>query len=97
MLLKHGWLASLTKPTTISEEDEEMCENMENLEIESGGIPGHMGENSYDKEVADWVKYALEKKSGKMGVAAKPALHAAPLDSISPAASPAGMAESVTC
>jgi mitogen-activated protein kinase kinase len=95
MLLKHGWLASLAKPTTISEEDEELSEDMENLAIDGGTIPEHMGkENSYDKEVADWVKAALErKKSGKMGEAAKPALHAAPLDTISPAASPAALAE----
>jgi len=88
MLLSHGWLAPLSKPATISEEDE-LDEDLEALDLEDGadqtGKP-----NSYDKEVADWVKEALEKKrSGKMGEAAKPALHAAPLDSVSPAVSPA--------
>lgn len=85
MLLNHGWLAPLSKPATISEEDE--------LEEELGGLDleGDTGKpNSYDKEVAEWVMAAIEKKrSGKMGEVAKPALHAAPLDSVSPAASPA--------
>jgi len=84
MLLSHGWLAPLSKPATISEEDE-LDEEFEGLGLEDG----HTGNpNSYDKEVAEWVIAALEKKrSGKMGEAAKPALHAAPLDSVSPAAS----------
>ncbi len=82
MLLKHGWLASLSKPATINEDDEDLADDVANLDI--------TGENSYDAEVADWVKEAMEKKkSGKMGEAAKPALHAAPLDSLSPAVSPA--------
>merc|ERR1711964_638873 len=61
MLLAHPWLAGLSKPLTISEEE----------------------------EVAEWVKNAMErKKRGLMGEAAKPALHAAPLDTVSPAATP---------
>jgi mitogen-activated protein kinase kinase len=81
MLLAHGWLASLSKPTTISEEDEELAESLGAVELASeGGMDsGAGGENTYDKE----------KRSGKMASATKPALHAAPLDSISPAASPA--------
>jgi mitogen-activated protein kinase kinase len=92
MLLSHGWLAPLSKPATISEEDE-LEEDLEGLDLDDGA--GHTSKvNSYDKEVADWVKEALEKKrSGKMGEAAKPALHAAPLDSVSPAASPAAAVE----
>ncbi len=86
MLLSHGWLAPLSKPATISEEDE-LDEVLDGLgfEVEDTSKP-----NSYDKEVAEWVKAAIERKrSGKMGEAAKPALHAAPLDSVSPAVSPA--------
>jgi len=81
MLLAHGWLAPLSKPATISEDDEdEWEEEMGWLDISSG---------TEDKEVADWVKEAIErKKSGKMGESKKPALHAVPLDSVSPAASP---------
>ena len=79
MLLQHGWLAPLSKPIAIVEEDEN--EEGEGLTIETSGTE--------DKEVADWVKNALErKKNGLMGVSEKPALHAAPLDSISPVSSP---------
>ena len=36
-----------------------------------------------DKEVADWVQTAIERKiSGRMAKADKPALHAAPLDAV---------------
>ena len=80
MLLQHGWLAPLSKPTTITEEDED---------AEEGGSD-HVGKSgTEDEEVAAWVKNALErKKSGLMGESTKPALHAAPLDSMSPASTP---------
>jgi len=79
MLLQHGWLAPLSKPEAIVEEDEN--EEGEGLTIETSGTE--------DKEVADWVLEALEKKkNGLMGISQKPALHAAPLDSISPVSSP---------
>lgn len=88
MLLAHGWLADLSKPLTISEEDED-----EDAELASanGDVKKEMGNGrgTEDEEVANWVKNAIErKKSGLMGTSAKPALHAAPLDSMSPAASP---------
>lgn len=92
MLLNHGWLAPLSKPPTISENDEEdLADGVDESGI--GGETREKGwENSFDREVAEWVKSALErKKSGKMAERAKPALHAAPLDSISPAASPAAV------
>lgn len=90
MLLSHGWLSPLSKPATISEEDE-LEEDLESLDLEDA----HTGKpNSYDKEVAEWVIAALEKKtSGKIGESAKPALHAAPLNSVSPAASPAAVVD----
>ena len=80
MLLAHGWLAELSKPSTISEEDED----------DDGPGPTHVGKSgTEDDEVAAWVKNALErKKNGLMGESKKPALHAAPLDTLSPAASP---------
>ena len=81
MLLQHGWLAPLSKPATISEDDEDLEDGMANLNVGRSGTE--------DDEVAAWVKNALEhKKDGLMGEKAKPALHAAPLDSVSPAASP---------
>ncbi len=81
MLLQHGWLVGLSKPTTISEEDED---------AEEAGGQQELGKTgTEDEEVAEWVKNALErKKNGLMGESKKPALHAAPLDTVSPAASP---------
>jgi mitogen-activated protein kinase kinase len=78
MLLQHGWLASMSKPAAIVEEDED--EDVEVVVQKSG---------TEDEEVAAWVKNALErKKNGLLASSAKPALHTAPLDSISPATSP---------
>ena len=76
LLLRHPWLTPLLKPPTISEEDEEAAE--EAAENESTGPP------VLDKEVADWVKDAIDKRRrGVLGKAPKPALHAAPLDAVS--------------
>lgn len=93
MLLNHGWLAPLSKPATITEEDEALGEQVASLDLEGQGPAGSgNSENMFDKEVSDWVLGAMERKrAGKMGFAAKPALHAAPLDSISPATSPAAV------
>ncbi|KUJ23599.1 BOS5, mitogen-activated protein kinase [Mollisia scopiformis] len=91
-LLAHPWLLELSKPVTISEEDEEMAEvNAETTY--TGGVGDHKvmgaGRGTEDAEVAEWVKNAIErKKNGLMGESKKPALHAAPLDTVSPAASP---------
>jgi len=55
MLLSHGWLATLSKPATISEDDEEELErDMGGLDLGSSGTD--------DKEVAEWVVNALERK-----------------------------------
>lgn len=81
-MLKHPWLASLSKPDTITEEaeDEEPAEAVAHLSLD----------DVVDQEVADWVKGVLQaKKDGTAPVgAAKPALHAAPLDTVSPLNSP---------
>lgn len=80
MLLQHGWLAPLSKPVTILESDEE------------GGTPAgpDIKSGTEDKEVAEWVLNSLERrKKGLVGESKKPALHAAPLDRVSPAVSPA--------
>lgn len=94
MLLQHGWLADLSKPPVISEEDEELADELVDLGIgEQSMGSGIGGENMYDREVAEWCKAAMERKRlGNMGTAAKPALHAAPLDTVSPASSPASTA-----
>lgn len=80
MLLQHAWLAPLLKPQTIEEEDEEEAEN--GGSAASGKADGSEA-GVVDKEVADWVKEALERRrQGKMGKKEKPALHAAPLDAV---------------
>ena len=75
MLLRHAWLAPLLKPPTISEVDEEQ----DSEEPEADPIAPRVD----DKEVADWVVDAMERRrNGSMGRKTKPALHAAPLDAI---------------
>jgi mitogen-activated protein kinase kinase len=77
-LLQHAWLAQLVKPTTIVEEDEddEAMEAAEQAKTESAS-------DAVDREVAEWVMQALEKRRlGKLGKSTKPALHAAPLNAV---------------
>ena len=89
MLLQHAWLAPLVKPPTITEEDEEEEAAANNDPNPSGKTVPEVSldsnEGVYDKEVADWVKQAIEKRrNGTLGKGVqKPALHAAPLDAVS--------------
>lgn len=80
MLLQHAWLAELLKPAPIMEEDEDATppETQPEAEITpEDETPGGI----VDKEVAEWVRNALERRRlGKMKKGEKPALHAAPLD-----------------
>ncbi|CAG9995939.1 unnamed protein product [Clonostachys byssicola] len=86
MLLKHPWLSPMTKPQTITEEAEEgdeadkIAETVAQIELDA---------SVEDEEVANWVKAVLKQQavSGK-GSPVAPALHAAPLDTVSPTASP---------
>ena len=84
-LLQHPWLAPLQKEPTIAEEDEDVeDEDVANEEISLEAIIVV----ALDKEVAQWVLSAMERKrNGKMGKKVKPALHAAPLDAV-PSPSP---------
>jgi mitogen-activated protein kinase kinase len=96
MLLSHPWIKSLGKPETIDEDaeaeeaaaDDELADVTGALNLNNPS--GKIAEGDY--EVAEWVKGVLDrKKSGLLGGEAnRPALHAAPLDSISPLASPVG-------
>ena len=91
MLLQHAWLAQLLKPPPILEEDEDLDEATPTASTDSDVSAATIGSEQdeipggvVDKDVADWVKGALEKRrSGKMGKKEKPALHAAPLDVVS--------------
>lgn len=74
-LLQHPWLAPLLKPPTISEEDEDLSDQEVAQEA--------LAPDTLDKEVAQWVSSAMERKrNGTMGKTVKPALHAAPLDAV---------------
>ncbi|KAK4239750.1 kinase-like domain-containing protein [Achaetomium macrosporum] len=96
MLLAHPWIKSLGKPETIAEDaeaeeaaaDNELADAAGSLSLNNPS--GLVGEGDY--EVAEWVKSVLERqKEGLLQEQAeKPALHAAPLDSVSPAGSPLG-------
>ena len=78
-LLQHPWLTPLLKPPSISEEDENLPDEVAQEAMASG---------TFDNEVAQWVSNAMERKrNGTMGKKAKPALHAAPLDAV-PSPSP---------
>lgn len=89
MLLLHPWIKSLSKPETITEEAEAESEAMDNDLADAAAKQLSINEGSGDAEVAQWVEEVMERK--KQGLqpasAEKPALHAAPLDSVSPAAS----------
>jgi serine/threonine protein kinase len=80
MLLRHAWVTQLMKPPTISEDEEAEKAAEAGLDLNSAGPDAPTTE---DKEVAEWVKNAMERKrQGKMKEVKKPALHEAPLDAV---------------
>ncbi|KAK4218982.1 PaMKK3 MAPK kinase encoded by the PaMKK3 protein [Rhypophila decipiens] len=93
MLLAHPWMKPLGRPETITEDaeaedaaaDDELVDATGSLSLNSP-----MGAVGGDKEVAEWVNNVLERKRKGLlqDSANKPALHAAPLDSVSPVGSP---------
>lgn len=95
----------MTKPSPIQEVDEEAAEAAAAADSVTADLTNSAGsfDNGgaiVDKEVADWVVEAIQKKkNGTMGKGRnveKPALHAAPLDAVpSPAASPAATSTAV--
>lgn len=87
MLLKHPWLKALTKPQTITEEAEEGDEAEKAAEA-VGKM--RLGSSTEDAEIAEWVHTVLQRKKEAKPDAgsSRPALHAAPLDGVSPITSP---------
>ncbi|EKJ68115.1 hypothetical protein NXS19_005461 [Fusarium pseudograminearum] len=87
MLLKHPWLIDFTKPQTITEEAEDGDEADKVAEA-VGKIA--LNSTTEDAEVADWVNGVLQKERDGLKVDGplRPALHTAPLDSVSPLSSP---------
>lgn len=91
MLLQHPWIASLGKIETIAEESEGEVEATDNDLADAAAKQLNIGaEGAGDEEVAAWVNAVLERKRKGLEPASveRPALHAAPLDSVSPVASP---------
>ncbi|KAF5016910.1 hypothetical protein F66182_11260 [Fusarium sp. NRRL 66182] len=87
MLLKHPWLVGFTKPQTITEEAEDGEED--------DGIAEAVGKlalnsSTADTEVAEWVNSVLQRERDGLNKdgPVRPALHTAPLDSVSPMTSP---------
>lgn len=88
MLLKHPWLKPLSKPQTITEEAED-GEEADQVAEAVGKI--NLGSGTEDEEVAAWARGALARLASgdDTGADTRPALHAAPLDTVSPLSSPA--------
>ncbi|KAM0193922.1 hypothetical protein ACHAPA_000247 [Fusarium lateritium] len=87
MLLKHPWLVEFTKPQTITEEAED-GEEADKAAEAVGKID--LNSTTEDSEVAEWVNNVLrlEKEGLVASGPVRPALHTAPLDSVSPLSSP---------
>lgn len=87
-LLNAEWLKDMTKPETITEEDEEAAENDVSAEAMSNAADNldMRKSGTEDPDVAEWVQSVMARKaSGQYGEdAEKPALHAAPLDAVGP-------------
>src|SRR5690349_11322551 len=65
MLLQHPWLAGLSKPAVITE-DEEMTDAPGDVDITNISSRCDLtvpGEPIYDLEVAEWVRSAMERKA----------------------------------
>lgn len=87
MLLKHPWLSPLTKPQTIAEEPED-AEDLDGVADAVGSL--NLDSTTDDAEVAQWVNRVLrgETQGLQDGSSLRPALHTAPLDTVSPISSP---------
>lgn len=91
MLLQHPWIKNLGKFETIAEEAEAESEATDNdLADATAKQLNIAAEGAGDEEVAAWVNDVLDRKrKGLQPVSVeRPALHAAPLDTVSPATSP---------
>lgn len=89
MLLQHPWIKSLSKPETITEEAEAEVEATDNELADATAKQLSINEGLGDSEVAAWANDVMDRKKKGLQPASieRPALHAAPLDSMSPAAS----------
>lgn len=91
MLLQHPWIKPLGKFETITEEAEAEVEAADSELADATAQQLNIAaEGAGDAEVAAWCSEVLERKRKGLqpDTIAKPALHAAPLDTVSPAGSP---------
>ncbi|KAK3372384.1 kinase-like domain-containing protein [Podospora didyma] len=93
MLLQHPWIKALSKPETITEDAEAEDAAADDELADATGALNLNGPTNFvggDYEVAEWVTGVLDRKRKGLlpGTVEKPALHAVPLDTVSPAASP---------
>jgi len=89
MLLMHPWIKALSKPETIAEDTEgEYAAAADELANATGALDLNGPTNivAGDYEVAEWVTGVLDRKRKGLlkGTLEKPALHAAPLNGLSP-------------
>ncbi|PSR93987.1 kinase-like domain-containing protein [Coniella lustricola] len=94
MLLQHPWIKGFGKPETITEEAEAETEATDNTLADAAAKQLNIStEGAGDGEVASWVLQAMDRqqKGLQPGSTHKPALHAAPMDSVSPLNSPMGL------
>ncbi|ROV95453.1 hypothetical protein VMCG_08494 [Cytospora schulzeri] len=89
MLLQHPWIKSLSKPETITEEAEAEVEATDNELADATAKQLSINEGLGDVDVAAWANDVMDRKKKGLQPASieRPALHAAPLDSMSPAGS----------
>lgn len=89
MLLQHPWIKTLSKPETITEEAEAEVEATDNELADAAAKQLSINEGLGDAEVAAWASDVLDRKRKGLQPASieRPALHAAPLDSVSPGGS----------
>ena len=89
MLLTHPWIKALSKPETIAEDAEAEAAAAEDDLANAAGALDLNGPTNIiggDYEVAEWVKDVLDRKRKGLlkGTLERPALHAAPLNGLSP-------------
>lgn len=90
MLLKHPWMKPLAEYDTITEEPESDGESDGVDSIVESVSKMRFRANAEDIIVAEWVKGVLDSRGteGEIQKPSRPALHAAPLDTVSPVGTP---------
>ncbi|CAI4211255.1 unnamed protein product [Parascedosporium putredinis] len=89
MLLKHPWMKPLAEYDTITEEPESDGDSDGVDSVADSMSKMRFRANAEDVIVAEWVKGVLDSRgTQEVQQSSRPALHAAPLDSVSPVGTP---------